>query len=107
MPNPPRGTEHEEGITSGNFRFSELIGCPTSDTIRPENDLFSKKDDDEKEKPDGKLLQLLKTITPSESYFTVKIVELRKDTPFTLSSPGREGLHQHLSTFFAISPQCA
>eukprot|EP00057_Strongylocentrotus_purpuratus_P017881 XP_011672355.1 PREDICTED: uncharacterized protein LOC577229 isoform X1 [Strongylocentrotus purpuratus] len=57
--------KHEEGVTQGYFRFSEPVGCPTSDVIKPQSELN-----------DGKLLQLLKTITPSEPYFTIKIEEL-------------------------------
>lgn len=57
--------KHEEGVTQGYFRFSEPVGCPTSDVIKPQSEL-----------DDGKLLQLLKTITPSEPYFTIKIEEL-------------------------------
>ncbi|XP_072164439.1 uncharacterized protein [Diadema setosum] len=79
--NYDKSSKHEEGITKGNFRFSEPIGCPTSDTIRPQKDL---------EGEDGKLLQLLKTMTPSEPYFTVKILELDEDSKICVGV-SREG----------------
>nr|XP_054759000.1 uncharacterized protein LOC129265046 isoform X1 [Lytechinus pictus] len=72
--------QHEEGVTNGYFRFSEPVGCPTSDVIKPQSKL-----------KDGKLLQLLKTITPSEPYFTVKIEELNNDESLICAGVSRGG----------------
>ncbi|XP_022090971.1 uncharacterized protein LOC110979466 [Acanthaster planci] len=58
------GPKHIEGETSGNFRFNELLGVPSDNVIRL------------KEKTSRmQLIQLLKTMTPDQPYFTVTITE--------------------------------
>ncbi|XP_071963886.1 uncharacterized protein [Antedon mediterranea] len=63
----PHDVTHEEGETTGLFRYHEQIGPPTgqdSSTIRPVANVVS-----------GKLIQLQRTLTPEEPSFTIEITD--------------------------------
>ncbi|XP_038066294.1 uncharacterized protein LOC119736351 [Patiria miniata] len=63
-PQQSHGPKHIEGQKSGHYRFNELLGVPTNDVIRLKENTHKKQ-----------LIQLLKTMTPEQPYFTVTITE--------------------------------